>query len=147
MLNSPVNERQGLMLASPPRPLAKRYINKTGAPSVKGSLVCPSSSVDFGVILEDSEYDTIGVMLENGVPDGSYCWVQCGGLCQMLLKDGEAAARKQVVLAADTDGRCIAIDVPSASPAEGQHFKEVGHCVAAASAGTDVLVWVESHFN
>ena len=128
-----------------PHPLAERLVNRTGGPSVRGQVVSAHTTVD-SVQLQSNEFDAFGVMLETGVPDGQYCWVQLGGKCQMLLKDGTAATAGHVVFAADTDGRCITAAIPSPPNAD-SHFKEVGHCIQSANAGTNVLIWVVSHFN
>jgi hypothetical protein len=125
--------------------MAVRLINKTGSASVKGSLVAAGSAYD-SVVLQSAEYDTLGVMLENGVPDGSYCWVQIGGKCQMLLKDTVGSTLGHVVFAADDDGRCITAAVPTPPNAD-EHFKEVGHCIETVAGGTSKLVWVIAHFN
>lgn len=127
---------------------ATRLINKTGADSVKGSLVSVSTAVDNAFILQSNEYDTMGLVYEDGIADGSDCWVVTSGRAQYLLKDGVAAARGEILIAADTDGRADRVVNPGAGlPGTDIHFKEVGHCSETVSAGTDVLVWGVVHFN
>ena len=67
-----------------------RLLNKTGAASVKGSLVEADDTVDqaFQLIPADDP-DPIGIVYEAGVADGEECWVWVPqSLCQVLLEDG-----------------------------------------------------------
>lgn len=43
-------------------------VNGTGAPSEKGLLVSSSTAADKKVTLQDCEFDTIGIMYEDGIP-------------------------------------------------------------------------------
>ena len=126
-----------------------KMINRTGHASVKGELVAPSQSTTREVILQASEYDTIGVVQEAGVAEGSEMWVwMTGSQCQCLLKDSTASTVGDIVLAADTDGRAITIADPgSGLPATDTHFKECGHCLESKSADTNVLFLAVLHFN
>lgn len=126
-----------------------RYVNRTGHTSVKGELVAVSTSADREVILQASEYDVIGVVAEAGVAEGSEVWVwEVGSVCQVLYKDGVAATRGNILVAADTDGRAIDVANPgSGLPATDTHFKECGHVMQTMSAGTNVLVLATIHFN
>lgn len=127
--------------------IAIRVVNGTGSDSVKGSLVSASSSVDNEFILQSNEYDTFGIVYENGIADGSACWVVISGVADVLIKNSTAITRGHVAIAADTDGRAISIAVPSSNPVEAQHFKEIGHFMESKNAGTDVLAKAVIHFN
>lgn len=125
--------------------LAVLLINDTGAPSVKGSMVQASASVDGAVSLS-APYECIGVIYNSGVADGDPVWVVVSGVAEVLLKDTTAATRGYWVGVSSTLGRA---DATNAAPPGlvDAHFTEVGHCLQSATAGTDVLVKVALHFN
>lgn len=125
-----------------------KFINRTGGVSVKGTLVAPSPTTDREVIKQASEYDTIAVVQEAGVAEASemWCWVN-GSVCQVLLKDTVGAARANVLIAADTDGRVDAVAAPPPPPTSDTHFKEIGHAMETKVGGTNVLVLACIHFN
>lgn len=125
-----------------------KLMNGTGTASVKGSLVAMSASADNQVVLQNNELDTVGVVAEAGVADGSEMWVwKSGSKAQVLYKDSTAATRGYLLLAADTDGRAIDVAVPTSNPVVAQHFKECGHVCESKDAGTGVLVLADLHFN
>jgi hypothetical protein len=125
-----------------------KHINRTGGNSVKGELVAASTTADKEVIKCANEFDGLGIIAEAGIPEGQEVWCWCNGsLAQVLLKDGVAAVRGYIALAADTDGRVNAVDVPSSNPVVAEHFKEIGHIMQAKTAGTNVLALVSLHFN
>jgi hypothetical protein len=132
--------------------MARVYINKTGAPSVRGTIVETSDSVDNAVdIIGADEPHPIGVMEHDGIPDGSLCWVVVGGPAYVLLKDSTTATRGYWVRSSDTDaGRA---DATNASPPGGTvnaiegHFREIGHAMETVGSGTDVLALIHLHFN
>lgn len=131
--------------------LAVKLTNKTGSNSVKGSVVSISSSVDNAFTLQTNEFDSVGVVYDDGIADGQECWVVEGGRAQVLLKDGTASTRGNWVICADTDGRADATQpTPSPNNTTGehtQHFKEIGHCMETKSSGTSVLAYCTLHFN
>lgn len=126
-----------------------KLVNRTGASSVKGTLVSCSTTADREVVKQANEYDTIGVVQEAGVAEGGYMWVwMIGSVCQVLMKDTVAAVRGDILLAADTDGRAT----DAANPGEGlpgtdTHFKECGHFMESKTGGTNVLALAILHFN
>lgn len=126
-----------------------KMINRTGASSVKGLLVSLSTTADREAIKQANEYDTIGVIEEAGVAEGSEMWVWMNGsVCQVMLKDGVGVTRGDILLAADTDGRAISAANPgSGLPATDTHFKECGHVMASQSGGTNQVVLAMLHFN
>jgi hypothetical protein len=125
-----------------------KMLNKTGGSSVKGTLVSASTATDNGFILQANEYDTIGVVDEAGVADGSEAWIWVQGRVQVLFKNTVAATRGNILLAADTDGRAIDAANPGGGlPGTDTHFKECGHVNESKIAGTNVLVLATIHFN
>jgi hypothetical protein len=136
--NSRINDTGGFMI---------KLLNKTGSATVKGSVVACSDSVDNAFKLQDNEYDSIGIVYESGIADGVAAWIVIYGIAEVLFKDGESSTREYVVLAADTNGRALNIDVPSGNPVQAEHFKEIGHVLESKVAGTNVLVKCVLHFN
>jgi len=130
--------------------LAVKLINKTGAASVKGSLVSSNPAVGSlagSVVLQSNEFDTIGVFYDSGVPDGNNAWVVVSGLADVLWKNSTGSTKGNVAIADAVDGRASDIAVPSTSPAAAEHFKEIGHVLETKSGGTDILVRCVLHFN
>ena len=126
-----------------------KCVNRTGGASVKGKLVSCSTTADREIILQTNEYDTIGVIAESGIAEGSEVWIwKNGSRCEVLYKDAVAATRGNILIAADTDGRAIDVGNPGTGlPAVDTHFKECGHVCESKTAGTDVLVLADLHFN
>ena len=130
--------------------LALQLVNDTGAVSVKGSVVKASTSVEEGFSLQTAEYDTIGIVYQNGVTNGNRCLVVITGIAEVLLADGTASTMGNWVLASATDGRADATqNIPPGGGVQehDEHFKEIGHCLETKSSGTDVLAKVLLHFN
>ena len=131
------------------RGLLIKFINRTGHASVKGELVACSTATDREVILQANEYDTIAVVQQAGVAEGSemWCWVN-GSVCDVLAKDSTAFTRGNILIAADTDGRADNLANPGGGlPGTDTHFKECGHVMESAAGGTNVLVLCCLHFN
>lgn len=128
-----------------PESMVSFMVNKTGAASVRGTVVEPSSTTDDAFQLAPTGSDEpIGVVLDDGVPDGSFCRVVTGGKAQVLLQDGVAATRSYWVSVSDTvAGRAQM----TADPVPATHWNEVGHCLENKASGTDVLAWCTLHFN
>ena len=124
------------------------YTNKTGAPSVKGSLVTAAAGGTAGApgVALAGEFNAIGVVETAGVPDGGTIMVTVAGPTQVLLKDGEASTAGYVAFSSDTPGRAKTAAVP-VPPNSDSHFTEIGHVHETAIAGTNVLIWVTVHFN
>lgn len=129
--------------------VATRLINKTGAASVKGSLVSADAAVAGAFKLQANEYDALGVVYETGVADGSPCWVVHYGQADVLLEDGTASAMGNWCHHAATDGRAdCSLTQPSGAgfTEASEHFKEIGHCLQTVTAGTNKLARILLHF-
>lgn len=126
-----------------------KMLNETGAASVKGNLVSISQSDSKGFILQANEYDTLGVVAEAGVADGSEAWIWMGGsICQALYEDSFGSTLGNILIASGTNGRAEDVADPgSGLPAAAIHFKECGHVMETVAGGTDVLVLACLHFN
>ncbi len=131
--------------------IAIRLTNKTGAASVRGTIVVASTGTDnaFSAAGVDSDMP-IGIVYDVGVVDGSECWVVVYGIAQVLLKDATAATRGYWVKVSDTAGRA---DATTSVPPGGtvgaleEHMQEVGHCIESKTSGTNVLSQCVIHFN
>jgi hypothetical protein len=125
--------------------LAVSLINATGADSQKGALVAASTAT-AGACQLAGQYDCMGVMYDRDVPDGDPTWIVVAGLADVLVIDTTAATKGYWAGASATAGRA---DITNAMPPGliDAHFGEIGHCVADAAAGTDVLARIVMHFN
>jgi hypothetical protein len=127
-------------------------INDTGAPSVKGSLIEPSTTIDAAVnLLSIDDVDPIGIVYDEGVPDGDPIRVVFSGIAQVLFIGATTRhdfARNCV--AADvgaTNGQAISEAVPTPPLATDKHFREIGHVFESVAGPGPVLALVNLHFN
>lgn len=134
---SAMNELGGFMV---------KMTNKTAANSVKGTVVYVSPTTNNAFAINPLDGDMpIGVVYENGIADGSECWIVISGIAEVLLVDSVAATRSYVAYSsATTAGR---IDTAASVPDVATHFKEIGHTLESKAAGTNVLVKCILHFN
>lgn len=124
---------------------AIRVLNKTGAVSVKGTVVIASTATANAVATAPIDADMpIGVMYENGVADGQLCWVVVSGIAEVLFKNTVAPILGGIVFCSSVAGR---VDIANAIPVQATHYREVGHCFEAKTGGTDVLAKCVLHFN
>jgi len=130
---------------------AELLVNKTGAASVVGKTVQIEATTDSAVDICDADgQEMIGAMYEAGIADGDDVWVVTAGRAQVLLKDATAGTRGYWVKTSDVAGR---VDATNAAPPGGgvvqidTHMQECGHCMQTIGAGTDVLCWIQMHFN
>lgn len=134
--------------------VAVRLINKTGAASIKGTLVqaaVGSTTLDYSFeVTGVDDYQPIGVVIEDGIADGEWCWVAIAGLVDVLLKDATAATMGYWAHTADAAGRA---DITLIAPPGGgipeleTHMREIGHCIETKAAGKSVLAKIIMHFN
>jgi len=128
--------------------IAVRLTNKTGASSVKGTVVEMSASVDNAVDVTSIDCDDpVGVIYEDGIADGAEVWVIVNGIAEVLIENSTAATRGYWVrTGSTTPGRA---DATTTSPpgADPSHWQEIGHCAESVGSGTNVLAKVVLHFN
>lgn len=131
---------------------AIKLTNKTGAASVRGTLVESDTTTDsaFKNNAADGNHP-IGIVFEDGIADAFECWVVISGICQVLLKNATASTRGFWVRGStDTIGRA---DATLENPPGGgivpldAHMQEIGHCLETKGADTDVLCKIVLHFN
>jgi hypothetical protein len=127
--------------------IATRYINKTGAKSIKGTIVvCDTNDNSVNVAPADS-YSNIGVIYDNNIADGQYIWVVTKGRAQVLLKNSTASTAGNWIKVSNVAGRGDATGTVPLPPTVAEHSKEVAHCVETKSAGTNVLCFADIHQN
>jgi len=131
--------------------VAHKYINKTGALSVKGTCVEVSDSVANSVkVIGFDELDPIGFIYNSGIADGDDVWVVTNGKAYVLIQDGTTAtADYWVRVSATQAGR---VDITNAVPPGGtiaaleSHLHECGHCNENVTSGIDKLALCTIHF-
>ncbi|MHA2333071.1 MAG: hypothetical protein ACXAEU_13710 [Candidatus Hodarchaeales archaeon] len=125
--------------------IAVSFINKTGADSIKGTIVEAATTANRGVQIAAGNSDhPIGVIYENGIADGSEVLVVIYGPAYVLLKDGTASSSGNWVRTSDVAGRA---DATLADPDAGTHGREVGHSLETKTAGSNVLMFTVLHFS
>lgn len=129
-------------LMTPEHGLTVPLLNKTGAPSVKGTVVQASETTAEAFDLQRNQSDAIGICYEDGVADGDPCRVVVAGVADVLLADGAGSTVHDWVAASPTHGRAYSV---GASPPP-THFWEIGHSLQTVAGGTDVLCRVAIHF-
>ena len=119
--------------------------NKTGATSVKGTIVVASTTQNNSVAIAPKNSDNpIGVILEDGVADGSEVKVVVSGKAYVLLQDGLASRHGYWCEVSSTQsGRMSQLANPNLTT----HWAELGHSLESKTAGTNVLSLVVLHFN
>lgn len=131
--------------------LAVKLNNGSGANSVKGTLVEADVNADdsFDIVDADGNH-AIGVVYDDGIADGSECWVIIYGIADVLLKDTLASTHGNWVYISDVAGRAdatIAAPPGGGVPELDNHMQEIGHCLETKAGNTDVLARVCLHFN
>ena len=129
--------------------IAVKMKNGTGVASVKGTVVAISTSTEGAFIAQANTYDSVGVVAESGIADGSLCWVIFQGVAEILWKDSTAATKGNLALADAVDGRASDVANPGGGlPGTDTHSKEIGHVLQDGDAlGTNRLIKVMIHFN
>lgn len=123
--------------------IVQLFRNGTGAASIRGTIVAPSTTQDSAVVLSPaSSPSPIGVMYSHGVANNDYVWVVILGKAYVLLKDGVAATQGGWLSTSDTVGRANCVVTPPSS-----HVGHIGHSLEIAAAGTTVPVMAFLHFN
>lgn len=131
--------------------LAVRFVNKSGAPSVKGYVVAADSAVDRGIhnILKDMP-DPIGVVYESGIADGEEVWVVTTGVAEVYFVGNTTRGHlARGFLTTDgasyVVGQALSEAVPSSPFASDKHFYELGHVLQSRTGAG--LALVNLHFN
>ena len=131
--------------------IAVKLVNKTGAASVKGTIVEADTTTDDAFKVADADGNhPFAIVYDDGVGDGSECWIIIYGIADVLLKDATASTHGNWVQMSDVAGRADATvaDPPAGGVAQlDNHMEEIGHCLESKGADIDVLARVCLHFN
>ncbi len=142
-----VQEANGFVQAqrmgfTPEGGLVVKMTNRTGVSSVKGTIVVSDSTADNGFMTAPASSDfPFGVVYENGVANGSDCWVVVAGVADVLMKASAAATRAYVTKVSSEAGRAVTESSPGSN-----HDKEIGHSLESKAGGANVLIKVVLHF-
>lgn len=118
------NQDGGLMI---------KMVNKTGANSIKGT-VLKAGSVSGSVISSAIGVpDSIGVFYEAGIPDGESAWVVISGVAEVLYigntTSGHLARTFITAESGALAGKALSEAVPTSPFASDKHFCEIGHVI------------------
>lgn len=132
--------------------LATWLINKSGAPSVRGTMVTAGGGVTRGAVPVTAGIpNPIGATYDAGIPDGGLMRVVVAGVAEVLMQDGQTpVVGYWVGTSATVNGRAFVQSAPPGGslPAEiTAHNGEIGHCLESKSSGTNVLALCVLHFN
>ena len=109
-------------------------INDTGAASIKGHVLHPSTVLNGAVSkCPVGDNDPIGVMYDAGVANGQLARVVVGGWADVLVQAGYNITREYWVGAPGAfvapPGVAGLAQTNAAAPATVDHFREIGHCL------------------
>ena len=142
--------RTGGVGFTPEGGILHRYVNHTGAPSIKGTVVGHSTQFNDSVSLPSSPFAATGVIYENGVPDGNLCNVVIHGKAWVRTENNiEIKNGYWVGASTVTPGTALAADEPPGGGFAGltqEHFREIGHCCTYRAAGSSALILIQIHF-
>ena len=145
-----LNQQLSDYMITPDGGMAIKMINKTGANSVKGTVLQAGETVSNSVELQNVQFDAVGVMYSDGVADGEEVWVVVSGKAYLLLEDTVGSTVGYWVFASTQDGRGNAsLSLPPGGTIGSieEHFKEIGHCLETVVGGTNQLALCFVHFN
>ena len=139
--NAPIEVEDKIKLTSTGG-YAIKLTNKTGGNSVAGQLVQTDTTTNDAVNLSGvNSDDTIGIILDSGVSDGSKMWIVVSGITDVLI-DAVGSARGDRIITAPVGGFATPWNVGGAVAT---HFQEIGHCIESrVGAG---LARCVLHFN
>lgn len=128
---------------------AVRMLNKTGAASIKGTVLEQASSDDNAVALCSTDcLDPIGIMYSDGVADGEDVWVVKHGDAEVKLENSVGTTRGYWLRTSSTAAGRADGTATSAPGLLAQHFQEIGHVQETVSGDAGgALVRATIHFN
>jgi hypothetical protein len=128
-----------------------RMINKTGASTIKGTLIEAYETTGTDNAFKVADIDgnhPIGVVYEAGVSDGDACRVVLGGLVEVLIEAGDTIETGYWARTGTTTAGRVTLKATAGGGSVAEHFKEVGHCVTSAGvAGANELATITMHQN
>jgi hypothetical protein len=132
----------GTLLAkiTPEGGYAVKLTNKTGAASVKGSIVSLSTGTDnaFALAAIDAS-GVVGVVYEEGIDDGAECWVVVKGIAETLFTNNITHGMyARAPITADTDkvaGRAVGAAIPANTFNTDAYLARFGFVMESKDAG------------
>ncbi len=146
----PWNTQSEFVKFTPEGGIAIKVINDTGAASIKGMIVKASFTLDNGVsIIPIDNPDPIGIIYDDGIPNGEYIWIVTRGKAEVLYSTpvtrGTFSRVPQSLDTSPVAGQAINEALPVPPFSTDKHFQEIGH--PAESRGTPGLAMTYIHFN
>jgi hypothetical protein len=142
--------RTGGVGFTPEGGILHKYVNRTGAPSIKGTVVGHSTAYDNSVSLPNIPLAATGIMYDDGIPDGNLCNVVIHGKAWVRIEnDIEVKHNYWVGASTVTPGTALATTEPPGggfSLVTQEHFREIGHVCTYRAAGSTALVLIQLHF-
>lgn len=125
-------------------------VNKTGGASVKGTVVDSHDTIENAVKkIVVNVPDPIGVIYDDGVPDGSLVRVVISGIAEVLFIGSVTIGHLARGFITGDDGyvsgQLLSEAVPTSPFASDKHFYECGHTISARTGAG--LAKVMLHFN
>ena len=128
--------------------IAVQMINKTGSNSIKGYCIDPHSENNSFQLVPVNVPDCIGIVYDDGIPDGELCWIVFSGVAHVYFQVNSTAsylARTPITADSGVSGQAISELLPTSPFATDKHFCEIGHIVETrADPGLALCVL---HFN
>jgi len=139
----------GNVMFTPEGGLAVKVLNYTGAATIKGTLVTPSTANGAVVLVPVNSPYTTGIFYEDGVANGSATWMVVSGIADVFITEGsnlgDFVRSKWSTDANTASGYATAEAAPTTPFATDKHWAEIGH---ALTNRTDAgLIKVVLHFN
>jgi len=121
--------------------LAVQLTNKTGAASVKGSIVSLSTSTDNAFKLSAVDASgVVGVVYEAGIADAAECWVVVKGIAETLFTNNVTHGMyARAPVTADTDevaGSAVGAAIPASTFNTDVYLARFGFVLESKNAGT-----------
>lgn len=139
------------VMFTPEGGIAVRMTNRTGVVSVKGEVVCNSSSYPNAVtkIVKDVP-NPIGVFYTSGIKEGQEAWVVVSGIADVYYVGNTTLGHlSRGFLTADggsyVSGQAMSEAVPGSPFSADKHFFEIGHVLEARTGAG--LAKTILHFN
>lgn len=119
---------------------ATQYINKTGAPSVRGNVLCPDpANADSVILTPPNCLNPIAIFVDSGIADGSLAWCAIAGRAKVWM-DGGGCVKADRIITSAVAGRGDVNNLPAVAA----HFQEIGHSLE--DTGANGLAFCDLHF-
>ena len=138
--------------------LAVLLTNRTGVDTIKGTIVAisdnianPNSFIVCPGTASTRSFVPCGIVLEDGIAEGSDAWIVISGRAEVLLKDATASTVGYWSTVSSVAGRAEALldQAPTGTTyaADSPHMRQIGSALETKGAGVDVLCKMILQFN